>query len=40
MHNLPEGETADTDVVTYEDYLDILHPRVTREDGTLDPEVE
>ena len=39
LANLPEGETADN-IVTYADYLDVVHPTVRLEDGTKDPAVE
>ena len=39
LANLPEGETADN-IVTYADYLDVVHPVVTLEDGTKDPAVQ
>ena len=36
LANIPEGESADTNIVTYEDYLNVAHPDVTKEDGSLD----
>lgn len=39
LANLPEGETADN-IVTYQDYLDVVHPTVKLEDGTKDPAVQ
>lgn len=37
--NLPEGETLDN-IVTYQTYIDTVHPRVPLEDGYFDPAVE
>ena len=28
LANIPEGESIDTNIVTYNDYIDILHPEV------------
>jgi hypothetical protein len=43
LANIPEGE-GDTlspeSIITYQDYVDLVHKRVQREDGTYDPEVE
>ena len=39
LANLPEGETADN-IITYQDYIDTIHPRSQLEDGTNDPTVE
>ena len=39
LANLPEGETADN-IVSYQDYLDVVHPSVKQEDGSKDPAVE
>ena len=40
LANIPEGENAETNIVTYNDYIDILHPSVKLEDGSNDPVVE
>ena len=40
LANIPEGESADTNIVTYSDYIDILHPSVKLDDGSKDPAVE
>ena len=40
LANIPEGESADTNIVTYNDYIDILHPEVVDENGNKDQEVE
>lgn len=43
LANIPEGE-GDTlspeSIITYQDYVELVHKRVQREDGTYDPEVE
>lgn len=39
LANIPEGETAEN-IVTYMDYLDVIHPRQKLEDETYDPTVE
>ena len=39
LANLPEGETADN-IVTYQDYLNVVHPTIKLEDGTKDLAVE
>ena len=39
LANLPEGENLDN-IVTYQTYIDTIHPRQQLEDGTFDPAVE
>ena len=39
IHNIPEGEDP-TDIVTYMDYIDEVHPKVKLEDGSVDPACE
>ena len=39
LANLPEGENEDN-IVTYQHYIDTLHPLEKRADGTFDPAVE
>ena len=39
LHNIPEGETADN-IVTYQEYIDTVHPRKQNEDGSWDAATE
>ena len=39
IHNIPEGEDA-TNIITYLDYIDIIHPKAKLEDGSSDPAVD
>ena len=39
MHNIPEGENEEN-IVTYMEYIDTVHPKVTLEDGSKDQAVE
>ena len=39
IHNIPEGEDA-TNIITYMDYIDIIHPKAKLEDGSSDPAVD
>ena len=39
LANIPEGENEDN-IVTYQDYIDTVHPRQKLEDGSYDPAIE
>ena len=39
LHNIPEGENEEN-IVTYQDYIDTIHPRQKLEDGSYDPAIE
>ena len=40
LANIPEGESADTDIVSYADYVNILHPSAQLDNGQDDPQVK
>ena len=40
LANIPEGESADTDIVSYADYVNILHPSAKLDNGQDDPQVK
>ena len=40
LANIPEGESADTDIVSYADYVNILHPSTKLDNGQDDPQVK
>lgn len=41
LANIPDGENADeNNIVTYQAYLDLAHPRQQNEDGSYDPAIE
>ena len=39
LANIPEGENEDN-IVTYQDYIDTVHPRQKLEDRSYDPAIE
>ena len=39
LANIPEGENEDN-IVTYQEYIDTVHPRQKLEDGSYDPAIE
>lgn len=39
LANIPEGENEEN-IVTYQEYIDTVHPRQKMEDGTYDQAVE